>query len=191
MTDSYDRIHEHLGIALQRLSLFEKRGVEGYETRRDTARCVAELQRVAEELAYALDSLKTERRRLTAVAEEAEAAMRRARKLFVESPDPCLVLRREGGAIAEANAAASRLLNVSQRHLVGKAFTNFLQKDRDAFLQNLKNGSGRTEDAWEVSLRPRERAVLRVLVKGVPDADGEDTAAIVLSPAANGAAADD
>ena len=192
MTDHYSRIQEHLGTALRKLSIFEGRAARGHETARDTARCLGDLQRVAQELDQAFEALKSERHRVTSLAEDADLTMRRARNMFVQSPNPCLILTRDGAAIADANPAASRLLNVSQRHLIGKAFTNFLQQDREAFLRELKSGADGAGGGWEVTLRPRERAMVRVVVKAIADhGDEEHTAAIVLSPAINGAATHD
>ena len=181
MTDSFDRIQQHLGTVLQRLSVCQGRAAKVGDKSRDVAGCLNDLQHVADEMDHAFEALRTERMRLKALAQDADAIMRRARRLFVESPSACLVVVREGAAIAEANTAASRLLNVSQRHLIGKAFTNFLQHDRDVFLQQLQRPSDNVPDHWRVTLRPRERALIHVLLTALPD--GADTAAILLSPA--------
>jgi PAS domain-containing protein len=181
MVDPYNRIQEHLGTALRKLSLFETRVAAGSDTSRDAARCLTDMQLVAEELDQAFDALKRERLRLADVAAAAGATMRRAQRLFAQSPNPCLVLRRESAAIDEANAAASRLLNVSSRHLIGKAFTNFLQQDREAFLRQLQRGADGAAEYWDITLRPRERAIVRVRVNAI--ADNDHTAAIVLSQA--------
>jgi PAS domain-containing protein len=188
MVDPYTRIQQHLGAALRKLSLFGTHLAAGHETARDESRCVADLEHVANELNQAFDALKLERQRLVSATSEADAAMRRARELFARSPSACVVLHREGAAIAEANAAASRLLNMSQRHLIGKAFTNFLQQDREVFLHQLQQGDG-VPDQWHVTLRPRERALVRVRVN--PIVDNHDTAALVLSPAVSGASLED
>jgi PAS domain-containing protein len=183
MADPFNRIEEHLGTALQRLSLLQTRVARGADTSRELGRCLSSLQEVAQQVDDAFIALKHERARLRAAAEEAEATMRRARKLFVESPNACLVLNRDGAAITDANAAASRLLNVSPRHLIGKPFTIFLQQDRDIFLQQLRRTAEAAADQWQVRLRPRERAMVQVLVTAI--ADNGDTAAILLTPAAN------
>lgn len=188
MTDSYNRIQEHLGIALRKLSLFDMRVAAGQDPSREAARCLADLQRVAEELDQAFDAVKRERQRVAASADDADATMRRARTLFEGLPSACLVVQRGGALIDDANAAAARLLNTSQRHLIGKPFTNFLQQDRQLFLHQLQ-GAGVSADQWHVTLRPRERAAVRVLVNAVVDTEG--TAAIVLLPSVNAAAADD
>ena len=180
MTDSFDRIQEHLGTVLQRLSACEARAAKAGEKSRDVARCLGDLHQVADQLDRAFEVLKSERTRLRMVAADAESTSRRARRLFVESPSACLVVYRDGSAIAEANTAASRLLNVSQRHLVGKTFTNFLQQDRDAFQRQLQRASQNVSAQWRVELRPRERAMVQVLLTAVPDA--VDTVAILLSP---------
>ena len=191
MADPYNRIQQHLGIALRSLSLFDSRAAGGHDTPRDSARCLADLLLVAEELDHAFGALKSERQRLTTIAHEAETTMRRARKLFVQSPNACLVLLRDGAAIADANPAASRLLNMATRYLIGKPFTNFLHQDRDLFLRQLKDVTDEDVDGWQVTLRPRERAGVRVVVKAIADTALEDTAAIVLWPAGNGTAAED
>ena len=180
MTDPYDRIRQHLGTAFQHLAVRQARAANPGVNARDVARSLTDLQQVADELDHAYQALKTERLRLKVIAEDAEATLRRARRLFVESPSPCLVVLRDGASIAEANTAASLLLNVSVRHLVGKPFTNFLQHDRDAFLRQLQQRTGSDPDRSHVTLRPRERAVVHVLMTTIPD--GSDTAAILLSP---------
>jgi PAS domain-containing protein len=189
MADPYHRIQEHLGAALRRLSLFEPRVTEGHGPSRETARCLADLRSVAEELDQAFDSVKRERQRLTVMAEEVDATMRRARKLFVELPGACIVVNRGSALIEDANAAAARLLNVSQRHLVGKPFTNFLQQDRELFLQQLQRGGEDGAERWHVTLRPRERALVQVLVNAIVETDA--TAAIVLLPAVHATATEE
>ena len=190
MPDSYKRIQEHLGGALRKLSLFQDRVARGQDASRDLTRCLDDLRQVAWELDQAFDAIKGERQRVAVIAEDAEATMRRARALFVQSPSAWLVLHRDGAAIADANEAASRLLNVSHRHLIGKTFTNFLQQDRELFLRQLQlqRGTDVAAEQWHVTLRPRERALVRVLVNAI--VDNEDTAAIVLSPAVTDASAD-
>ena len=185
MVDPYTRIQEHLGSALRKLSRLQIRVGGAADTSRDVTQCLDALQYVAQEVDHAFGALKSERQRLVVVARDAESTMRRGRRLFVQSPSACLVLHRDGAAIADANAAASRLLNVSQRHLIGKAFTNFLQQDREQFLRQLQRDADRAADQWHVTLRPRERAQVRVRVDAI--VDDKDTAAIVLSPAINGA----
>lgn len=180
MVDPFKRIQGHLGTALCKLSLFDASGERPLPSR-DMSRCLADLQRVAEELNHAFDALKRERQRQAGAAQAADAVMRRAQQLFAQSPSACLVLRRDGAAIAEANEAASRLLNVSPRHLIGKTFTHFLQRDRDVFLRQLQQGRDAPAEYWPVTLRPRERALVRVRVNVI--ADDELTAAIALAPA--------
>jgi PAS domain-containing protein len=188
MADPYHRIQEHLGQALRKLSLLQDRAAARQDIPRDVARCLTDLRQVAQELDHAFDAIKGERQRIAIVAQDADAAMRRARNLFGQSPSACLVLHRDHAAIADANEAASRLLNVSHRHLIGKTFTNFLQQDRELFLQQLQRGADGVADQWHVTLRPRERALVRVLVNAI--ADNQDTAAIILLPAVTGALMD-
>lgn len=189
MVDPYTRIQEHLGSALRKLSRSQIRVDGEQNTPRDIIDCLDALQHVAQELDQAFGALKSERQRLMALAGDADARMRRARNLFAQSPTACLVLHRNGAAIADANAAASRLLNVSQRYLIGKAFTNFLQQDREEFLRQLRQDADGPADQWHVTLRPRERAQVRVRVNAI--GDDEHTAAIVLSPAVNGTPVED
>jgi nitrogen fixation/metabolism regulation signal transduction histidine kinase len=181
MVDSYDRIQQHLGTVLERLLTFQARAARNGDKSRDVTRSLDDLEQLARQLEHAFDALKAERRRLKGLVEDADTALRRARCLFVESPSACVVLHRESASIIEANTAASRLLNVSQRHLVGKSFTNFLQQDRDAFLLQLQHPREDTVDRWEVTLRPRERATMQVRLTALPDEI--DKAAILLSPA--------
>jgi PAS domain-containing protein len=181
MAHSFHRIEEHLGTVLQRLSVLEIPADATPGLTRDLRRCLRALHEVARELDRAFAALKDEQLRVRADAEEAQTTALRVRKLFGESPTACLVVRRDGAAIAEANAAASRLLNVSQRHLIGKPFTNFLQHDREVFLKQLQRTTRDAADQWHLAVRPRERAMVRVLVTAI--ADNGDTAALRLTPA--------
>jgi PAS domain-containing protein len=178
--DSFARIQDHLGAVLLRLSALEGRAAGGADLSRQVGRCLTDLQQVVHEVDQAFAALKDERGRLQTMAGEAEATMALARKLFVESPNACVVLNRDAAAITDANTAASRLLNVSRRFLIGKSFTHFLQQDRDGFLRQLRRSGEPAADQWTVALRPRERAMVRVMV--TPIADHGDEAAILLSP---------
>lgn len=183
MVDPLIRTQKRLGGVLHRLSQLQPAPSAGPDISRPISRSVADLLQVANELDAALTDLKQERARLKSVAGEAETTMLQTRKLLEESPNACLVLERYGAAIAEANAAACRLLNVSQRHLIGRTFTTFLHQDREIFMRQLRHTDEARADRWPVTLRPRERAVLRMFITAI--ADSQDTAAIVLSPIGN------
>jgi PAS domain S-box-containing protein len=92
------------------------------------------------------------------------------------------------GVIVEANAAASRLLNLSQRALAGRPLHMFLNGERIEFLRFLKElPEADVAKEREIRLRPRERHYVNVLsrVGIVRDEDGRPTALHwILRPAA-------
>lgn len=88
MADPRTRIQDHLGLALRELSRFERRVAEGDDPSRDAARCLDDLQRVAQELEQAAQALQRERQRAATLARNAASTLRQARRLLDESAGP-------------------------------------------------------------------------------------------------------
>ena len=90
--------------------------------------------------------------------------------MFDELPDPYVVTKPDS-TIVEVNKAASAMLNVSQRFLVGKTLSVFVCEDRNAFLQASARVAGDGSTAELVlKLRPRERAPLEITARVSGDA---------------------
>jgi PAS domain-containing protein len=123
---------------------------------------------------------------LAEVRRDAHTAAERADLLFRMLAVPCVLVEPEG-TVADANAAAVRLLNCSQRHLVGRPFQLFVGRERDTFLKRLKDlpvDGGPVE--WEVTIRPRERSAVTAIASAAPDPSG--CLVLMLRPRAGGAA---
>jgi diguanylate cyclase (GGDEF)-like protein/PAS domain S-box-containing protein len=112
-----------------------------------------------EELRVLAEELEQQNGELDRARREQETARLRYLELFDLAPDAYLVTD-PGGIILEANRAASTLLRVGHRPLLGKPFSLFLARaDREAFylrLGRLTNGTGGSaEGSWELSIWPR------------------------------------
>jgi len=151
--------------ALQRFSTLQRHVANGGDHPKLLGRSIKELEAVLEELRVAQEQLVDSRLRL----EQAQLELSREREkywlLFDEMPQP-YVLTRSDSLITEANRAASDLLNVSQRFLVGKTLSVFVCEDRAQFLVEAARASSETEPR-EIAfkLRPRERAPLTVTAR--------------------------
>ncbi len=122
-----------------------------------------ELQTALEELQVTEAELLQQNQELAAARETIEAERQRYHELFKFAPDGYLVINAEG-KIQEANQAAARLLNISQRYLIGKPLILFVVRElRQSFFAELghwfqgqelsRNPTGLQE--WEVRLQPR------------------------------------
>lgn len=169
MHPSSHRIQEILGALLQDLARLETQVERGDDPRRVEGRTVKMVRRMTAELERGFAALNDEQRRLDAVKADAQATFRRAQAMFDHLPVPAVIIGADG-EILDANVPAARLLNVSLRHLRGKQFPAFLNGDRDTFTRRLARplAIGGSE-TLEIQLRPRERAVQRVLATALPD----------------------
>ena len=97
------------------------------------ARMLDDLRTTVETLRVAEEELQAQHDELGRARAAIEAEQRRYRDLFERAPD-AYVVTDERGKVVQANAAARRLLNVSQRALVGKALAAYVEsQDRFAF----------------------------------------------------------
>lgn len=108
------------------------------------------------ELGVAEQELRQQNAALGEALEALEAERRRYQELFEFAPDAYFVTD-EAGIIREANRAASVLLNVPQKFLVGKPLVDFVPTDdRPAFRSELLALEHRSPlQEWEVRLQPR------------------------------------
>jgi len=83
------------------------------------------------------------------------------------------VVTKADSTIVEANRAASELLNVSQRFLVGKTLSVFVGDDRVHWLGQVRR-IAETRERLELAfrLRPREKAVVSVLARVAAEDSG-------------------
>src|SRR5262249_23054772 len=120
-----------------------------------------------EELHHQNDELITTRAAL-------DAERLRYRELFELAPDAYLVTDADGN-VQEANRAATGLLKIEKRFLVGKPLISFVEEEAKrefhAGLTRLRE-AGRLPD-WEVCLQPRTGAPVDVLVTVEVVADPE------------------
>lgn len=123
-----------------------------------------EFQTTIEELQVTEAELLQQNQELAAAREAIEAERQRYQDLFEFAPDGYLVINAEG-KIQEANQAAAKMLNISQRYLIGKPLILFIAREfRQNFYTELRRwfpgqGFPRLTPAglqeWELRLQPR------------------------------------
>ncbi|MFL5240546.1 MAG: ATP-binding protein [Gemmataceae bacterium] len=115
-----------------------------------------ELGTAMEELRVAEEQLRLQNQQLAIANYMAEKRRKRYEDFFQSAPDAYLVTD-EHGTIREANRAASRLLNVPAKHLVGKPMTVYVApKDQTFFhTQLIHLLKHRRAKEWTVCLLPR------------------------------------
>jgi PAS domain-containing protein len=132
-------------------------------------RILDELRTLVDQLEVSFADLNDALDEQTSRKEVSAAAQRRAETLFRVAPTPCIGVDRDG-VIVEINAAAAELLNVTPRHIIGRAFPTFLAGDRPGFL-NVMRGvmlSGATS-RWEAHIRPRDKGPFSATILVVLD----------------------
>ena len=113
-----------------------------------------QLQETLEELQIAEEELRQQNEQLIFSREITEAERLRYQNLFEFAPDGYFVTDNLG-IIQEANQAASSLLSVSQKALIGKPLVVYIaQKYRFDFVSRLRKLQNLQE--WEMYLRPRQ-----------------------------------
>jgi len=180
-----DSLQIQISSALQRFASLQRR-IDGELSQppKLLSRVVEELEKALEEVQVAQDQLIENRYRLEQVQTELSRERERYWRLFDDMPQPYVVTRPDS-AIVEVNKAASDLLNVSQRFLVGKTLSVFVCEDRAGFLNEITRV---TQESTPVELmlrvRPRERAPLDVVAR----VSGDGTSLRwILQPASAGA----
>ena len=155
-------------------SLERKAGQPHADSTRLLAECVRELKSTFDFLEAAGERLRGADTALKKSQSEIQYGQERFRALTNLLPD-AFVATDLAGIIVEANAAAGRLLNLSQRALAGRPLHRFLNGERIEFLnfvKDLPEADGPVER--ELRLRPRERHFVHVLARVgiVRDAQG-------------------
>ncbi|HAX76879.1 MAG TPA: hypothetical protein DCY88_13815 [Cyanobacteria bacterium UBA11372] len=113
-----------------------------------------ELQTMLEEMQVAEEELRQQNEELLKSQQEIELQRQRYQDLFEFAPDGYLVTDVKGN-IQEANRAATLLLGVNQKRLIGKPLSVFItQKERKSFRMRLM-GLQQVQD-WEIQLQPRD-----------------------------------
>jgi PAS domain-containing protein len=166
-------VQDRLGNAVYRLTTLERRAAGAATSPKLAARFADDVRR----LAHDLEACYEDARALLAECARLRAAEHSARKraafYFERSPTPAVIVDLRG-AIVEANDAAVRLLNVSRRHLAGRAFQLYLGSDREQFLAWLHHLQPPHRTArWAGKIRPRERSPLEVRLTVTLDPDGQ------------------
>jgi PAS domain S-box-containing protein len=127
-------------------------------------------------LRVAEEELRVQNEQLMGAQELLEAERQRYLDLFEFAPDAYLVTDLHGN-IQEANRAASALLNLPPRMLLGKPLITFIpEPERNAFRDRLFHLTRQDSVAeWEITLRPRkeQRLYISVHVGVVHDWKGE------------------
>ncbi len=116
------------------------------------------LQTALEELQVADRELRQQNEQLADAQIELEKERQRYQELFDFAPEG-YVTSDPLGVVREANRAASQMLNVAQRELVGKPLAIFVAADdRRIFRTQVSQmpDIGQVDD-WEVRLQPRKR----------------------------------
>ena len=170
---SHDALELRLASALQRFSTLQRRAEANRDTTSVLHRTLAELGTALEEVRVAQEQLIESRTRMEALHEELRQQTAKYWQLFDEIPEAYL-LTKPDSTIVEVNKAASVLLNVSQRFLVGKTLSVFVCENRGAFLAEcgrIAENGGTSE--VPLKIRPRERAPLDLVAKVASGAGGE------------------
>lgn len=122
------------------------------------AEALEELQTAVEELKVAQEEILSSNEELATARQALEGERQRYQDLFEFAPDGYLVTD-EFGIIQEANRAATILLGVSRKFLIGKPLVQFIVFSQRRDFRTKLNQLGETDsvDEWEVRLAPRDR----------------------------------
>jgi PAS domain-containing protein len=173
------RVQDRLGTVLHRLASFDADG-SAPNVHKGSDRASAEmLRKISADLERSLVELQEASRSHERLRSLAEHALQRAELLFLISPVPCVILDRSS-IVIDANPAATKAVNLSQRHLVGKPFHLFVGSNREDFLATLGSLERDRVTRWPVSIRPRERGALRMTIAAA--VDEEDRVVAMLMP---------
>lgn len=179
-----DRPVHWLDVARGQITVLTERSRDvtaGEECRAVLQESVEELHVTLEELQVTNEELVERQQELSRAQAIIEAERRRYRRLFDLAPESYLVTDL-AAVIQEANRAASHLLRVPERYLIGKPFLAFVSprsrsEVREWLLQQASRGRDQRVAAWEIELRPRRAApiVVSASVGVVADEPGQAT----------------
>jgi PAS domain S-box-containing protein len=140
---------------------------------------IEELRVALEELHVAEEELQQQNMQLLEANQAVEAEQQRYRELFEFAPDGYLVTDIYG-TVREANRAATKLLHLEAKYLVGKPLVNFVVPEQSSVFRALLmqlSGVNRVQEK-ELRLANRQQQVLDVAitVETVRDRSGTPTA---------------
>lgn len=145
------------------------------------AESLGEISNALEELQVAQEELQQQYEELEATRQVVEVERQRYQDLFEFAPDGYLVTD-ANGTIWEANRAASTMLNISQKLLIGKPLINYIsQEDHLVFyakLDQLRHVNSVQE--WEVRFSPRDREPFDAALKVVAVRDRDQAVTLRL-----------
>jgi PAS domain S-box-containing protein len=144
---------ELLRARVERVLQLATAGVGDAEELRQERRALAE---TLERLRAVAERETVDHGQVAADRDTAIAALAQYRRLLEEGPD-AYVVTDPSGLIREANAAASELLRVPRRFLIGKPLSAFVaDSDLRAFRWRLNNVRQQERGEWPLRLRPRQ-----------------------------------
>jgi PAS domain S-box-containing protein len=171
---SVDSLHLQVASAVQKLSTLHRRAGQAAagSTPKLFQDILHELEQALEELMVTQQHLSEQHEQLAAARRQIEIEREKYWQLFDGAPDAYVVTTADS-RIVEANRAASELLNISQRFLVGKNLSLFVCNDRTRLLAQVHElAQLRASAELTFSMRPRERAPFnvnaRVVAAGEP-----------------------
>ena len=139
------------------------------ELEKQVAQRTAELLKVNKELSVSLEEqtvfeeeLRQQNEELLIAHEDAKLQQQRYEDLFEFAPDAYLVTD-ANGKIQEANRAASNLLGVSRKYLIGKPIFVFIAKPNCQSFRTQLNLLERVED-WECDIKPRKSTPMNATI---------------------------
>jgi PAS domain S-box-containing protein len=133
------RFAEELKKARQRIAVLSQRKGESPSPPKELAEsALTELETSLEELHVAEEELRQQNEELALARNELEGERQRYLSLFEFAPDGYLVTTSEG-IILEANRAASEMLGIIQRFIIGKPLANFIAEAERATFRTLLN----------------------------------------------------
>jgi PAS domain S-box-containing protein len=171
---SVDSLHLQVASAVQKLATLQRR--VGHAASSSTPKLfqdiLHELDDALEELMVTQQHLSEQHEQLAVARRQVEIEREKYWQFFDGAPDAYVVTTPDS-RIVEANRAASELLNISQRFLVGKNLSLFVCNDRTRLLERAQQlAQSRTSAELTFSMRPRERAPFsvsaRVVAAGEP-----------------------
>jgi PAS domain S-box-containing protein len=159
-------IYEKIDEFRQRLDRYSTHSNHIDEPNIPIGNLIEELSTALEELQVMHEELQVQNEEIETRRAEAVQHSQRYQELFQLAPDAYLVTD-EDNVIQEANYAATELLRLKLRFLVGKPISSFVcQKDRQYFRNMVSNINGTTD--FEVCIQPRSSSEIIVAVRVAP-----------------------
>jgi PAS domain S-box-containing protein len=160
----YETIAQELQAARVRGDRFQQRASQAVEGAALLPAALEELVTALEELRVAEEEVRVQNEQLAEGRRSIEEARDHYQGLFEFGPAPYLVTNRVG-VITQANRRAAGLLGMDQRFLVGRPLAMFTSgEDRRSLRDRLNRLDALDGDRWRLSVQPRQRQPVEVLV---------------------------